>query len=170
MGLSRSATARDAISEKVTVSARSRKIWPAMPSTNTMGKNTATVVRVEATTALDTSRVPRSAASLIPSPSTRQRKMLSSTTMELSTSMPMPRASPPSDMMLSVMPPMNIGTKVATTEIGMATPMISVVRSSWRKRNSTINASRPPVIAVDCTSRIEALMNRDWSLISTGLT
>ena len=39
---------REARSEKTTVRERSRKTWPAMPSTKTMGRKTATVVRVDA--------------------------------------------------------------------------------------------------------------------------
>ena len=45
-----------------TVSAWSRNNWPAMPSTNTSGRNTAIVVSVDATTAMLTSRVPTIAA------------------------------------------------------------------------------------------------------------
>ncbi len=46
--------------------------------------------------------------------------MFSRTTIELSTSMPMPSASPPKVMMLSVNPPKYIRPKVAMTETGIA--------------------------------------------------
>ena len=60
--------------------------------------------------------------------------MLSSTTMELSTSMPMPSASPPSDMMLSDTPPRNMRKKLATTDMGIASPTTRVLRSRRMNR------------------------------------
>ena len=66
---------------------------PAMPSTKMMGRNTATVVRVEAATAPPTSVVPATAAAVRSRPSVRLRWMDSRTTMALSTSMPAPSAS-----------------------------------------------------------------------------
>ena len=53
-----------------------------MPSTNTSGKNTATLVSVDAVTAIATAAVPLLAASAAPSPASRRLKMLSSTTIE----------------------------------------------------------------------------------------
>ena len=58
-----------------TVSAWSRNSWPAMPCTNTSGRNTAIVVSVEATTAMLTSRVPAIAASRMPRPRSRALAM-----------------------------------------------------------------------------------------------
>ena len=57
-----SATARLASSENVMVSARSVNSCFVMPSTNTMGKNTHTVVRVEAVMAPSTCPAPATAA------------------------------------------------------------------------------------------------------------
>ena len=105
-----------------------------MPLTNTTGMNTHRVVRVAATTALPTSAPPVRAAVTRAAPATRWRSMLSSTTMELSTSMPMPSASPPSDMMLRDTPPRNMRKKLAITEMGMASPTTSVLRSRRRNR------------------------------------
>ncbi len=62
IGTTISATAKLARSEKLTVSASSLNIIPARPPTKAMGKNTATVVRVEAVMAMATSSVPRRAA------------------------------------------------------------------------------------------------------------
>ncbi|MBK7703729.1 MAG: hypothetical protein IPI34_13020 [bacterium] len=166
MGVKVSATTSEISSEKVTVSAWSRKIWPATPTTTkTMGTNTATVVRVEATTAPLTSAAPRAAAAAGASPgsSSRLRWMASSTTIELSTSMPTPSASPPSDITLSDTPRPYIRMKVATIEMGIATPMISVLRSSRRKTYSTSTASRPPSRALLRTSPTALAMNTDWS-------
>ena len=63
MGTSVSATTRDASSEKETVSAISLKTSAAIPSTNTTGTKTATVVSVDATTAMEISSLPSRAAS-----------------------------------------------------------------------------------------------------------
>ena len=163
MGMNVSATASEASRAKVTVRAWSVKIWPATPSMNTMGKNTAMVVRVEAVTAMPTSDAPRRADSTMESPSSRHRNMLSSTTMALSTSMPMPRASPPSDMMLSVVSLKNIRMKVISTDTGMATPTIKVLLRLRRNRKRTRIASRPPHWAVLITSSMAFSMKRDWS-------
>ncbi len=65
MGTTVRATTREASREKVTVKARSRNSSRASPRMNsTRGRNTATVVRVEAMTALPISSVPCRAASL----------------------------------------------------------------------------------------------------------
>ena len=96
--------ASDARIENDTVSAWSLNNWPPTPSTNTIGRNTATVVSVEATTAPCTSLVPSTAAWYRPFPVSRWRAITSSTTIESSTSMPMPSARPPSDMMFSDRP------------------------------------------------------------------
>ena len=70
--------------------------------------------------------------------------MFSSTTMALSTSMPTPRASPPSVIMFSVKPPKYISAKVAMIEIGMAVAMMAVLRRLRRKNSSTSMANTPP--------------------------
>ena len=98
-----------------------------------MGKNTATVVKVDAVTALATSDAPVRAALYRSFPSSRCRWIDSSTTMELSTSIPIPRASPPSEMMLRVISKENMRKKVMITEMGMASPMMMVLRRFFRK-------------------------------------
>ena len=65
-----------------------------------MGKNTATVVRVDAVTAPATSAAPSTAPRIGSPVSFCLRKIDSSTTMLESTNRPIPRASPPNDMML----------------------------------------------------------------------
>ena len=105
-----------------------------MPEMNTIGKNTATEVSVAAVTAVETSRVPICAASTREWPCSRLRTIASSTTTALSTSMPTASASPPSDMMLSDRSDMYISMNVPTTDTGIATLVISVVRASRRNR------------------------------------
>jgi hypothetical protein len=113
-----------------------------MPRTKIRGRNTTTVVRVLATIAEATSSVP-STAPLTASPwrlPSRSRWMFSSTTIELSTSMPTPRARPPSDTRFSVKPPKYTSMKVATMEIGMAAAMTTVLRMLRRNTSSTRTA------------------------------
>ena len=118
---------------------------------------------VEATTGIATSLVPRTIDRTGSSPSSRQRNTLSSTTIALSTRLPTPSASPPSEMMLSVIPERCIGANVARIEIGIVRPMISVWGRFRRNRYSTITAITPPWIALSRTSSIEFLMKTDWS-------
>ena len=58
--------------------------------------------------------------------------------------MPMPIASPPSDMMLSDTSRMFSGANVTRIEIGMLTAMMAVVRRSRKKSSRTMMASIPP--------------------------
>ncbi|MPM79416.1 hypothetical protein SDC9_126449 [bioreactor metagenome] len=66
-------TRREAKSDMATVRASSLKIFAVMPSIKTMGRKTATVVKVEAVTAMATSSAPFRAASAGGSPSRRIR-------------------------------------------------------------------------------------------------
>ena len=134
MGMKNTATASEASSEITTARPRSPNASPATPSTKTIGKKTAIEVSVEATTAPRTSSVPRMAAATRPSPSSRQRKIDSRTTIEESTSMPMPSARPPSDMTLSEMPSMLRGAKVMNREAGIDTATMAVERKLRRNR------------------------------------
>ncbi len=149
--------------EMDTVSAWSRKSCPATPSTKTIGKKTATVVNVEATTGAATSTVPEIAASRAPAPWPRRRWIASSTTIESSSSIPTPSASPPSDMMFSESPICCITKKVPITETGIASATTAVAPRSRRKSPITRIASRPPCQAFATTSEIASSMNRDWS-------
>ena len=108
--------------------------WPATPSTKTIGTKTQMVVSVLATTARATSVAPVLAASTSDSPSSLRRWIDSSTTIELSTSRPIPSVRPPSDMMLSEIPEMYIRKKVEITDTGIAIPIIMVVFQLLRKR------------------------------------
>ena len=73
--------------------------------------------------------------------------MLSSTTIEPSTSMPIPSAMPAREMTFRVKPLKYIRAIVASTEIGMAAATIRVARMSRRKKKSTRIASAAPNIA-----------------------
>ena len=72
------------------------------------------------------------------------RKMFSETTTAQSSSMPTPKARPPSDMMLRVMSLKYIRLNVPMTEIGMTVSMMSGVFHSWRKSRRIKKASIAP--------------------------
>jgi hypothetical protein len=114
-------TPSEMICDATTVMAWSPKICPAMPCTNTIGTNTDTVVSVEAVMAAATSPVPRMVAVRKSSPFVRRRAIDSRTTIELSSNIPTPSASPPSDMMFIDTSPRNIGANVTTTDTGIVT-------------------------------------------------
>ena len=46
------------------------------------------------------------------------------------------------------------GAKVTSSEMGMLTPMMSVLLTLFRKRNNTSTAKRPPTMAVLRTSEM----------------
>ena len=163
-GIKKRAMANEMSNDATTVKAWSPKVCPAMPSMKIIGAKTAMVVRVEATTALPTSLTPRIAACCGSSPSSRQRVIDSSTTIALSTNMPIPRASPPSDMMLRDTPALYMAPKVAIIEIGTAMPMTNVVAKRRRNKKHTKIEKIPPNIAADFTSVIADSMKTDWSL------
>ena len=110
----------------------------------TIGRKTIIVVRVEAVIAPLTSLVPLIAASITLSPSSRFLKILSTTTMALSTSIPAPNANPPSVITFKVRPLKYMRLNVAIIDMGMAMLIISVEPILRKKRNRTIIANRAP--------------------------
>ena len=151
VGIRLSETTSEAARDRQTVSARSWNSCPATPVTNTIGRKTQIVVSVAAVTAPVTSLAPRAAACARELPRRRCRSMASSTTIELSTSMPTPRARPPRDMMLKETPASARGRKDAMTEVGIETAMITVAPRSRRKKYSTSTARMPPRSAAEST-------------------
>ena len=115
-----------------------------MPLIKTSGKKTTIVVSVLAMMAFVTSSVPLTAACSNKSPDSRIRKTFSSTTIALSTSIPIPRANPPSVMILRVRLPKYNKAKVAIIETGIAVAITMVLRRLRRNKSSTITASIPP--------------------------
>ena len=171
MGTSVTAMKRADNRANVTVSARSRNIRAASPCVKTMGTNTAIVVNVEAVIAMPTSLAPFFAAVIRSSPfSCMCRNMFSSTTMELSTTMPTASASPPSEIIFIVMPVANIGRNAARSDIGMARPMITTGLTRRRNRYSTTTASSAPHIRSFLTWPIARLMKSAESNSATIFT
>ncbi len=141
----------------------SRKISDASPLTSRKGRTAARLVVVDAVTALATSPAPACAASSGSAiPSSRLRKMFSSITIELSIRSPTPSASPPNDMMLSVSLPKPISTNVARIASGMASPMMTVLRTDWRKSSTTPIARMAPRSAASRTASSESRTNVAW--------
>ena len=97
-----SETNSDASRAIVTVMAKGRNSSPVSPPTSAIGKNTATVVIVEAVTAVATSRTAVRMAGSFSSPRPMCLLMFSITTMESSTTRPIAMVSAASVMMLSV--------------------------------------------------------------------
>ena len=115
-----------------------------MPLVKTIGKNTLIVVRVEATMAPATCFVPCTAARGAARPRARRRTTFSSTTMELSTSMPIPRARPERVIMFRLSPVKYISTRAKSTLRGMLIATTSVGFTSRRKSARITTASSAP--------------------------
>ena len=97
-----------------------------------MGRNTQTVVSVEARIAPATSPAPLIAASFAEHPSLRILKIFSITTMELSTSIPTPSARPDSEITFSVTPLKYMHTIAVIKLTGMEQATTAVGRQSFR--------------------------------------
>ena len=97
-----SETNSDARSAIVTVRAKGRNNSPVSPPTSAIGRNTATVVIVEAVTAVATSRTAERMAGSFSSPRPMCRLMFSITTMESSMTRPIAIVSAANVMTLSV--------------------------------------------------------------------
>jgi len=125
---------------------------------NTMGVNTSTVVNVDARTAGQTCWAPSTAARMRSTPLRRSCSMLSSTTMALSSVMPMAKATPAKEMTLMLRPVASRPMKAAMVQSGMPMTPISVARDERRKPNMIAAASTAPMarlrqtVAMDCST------------------
>jgi len=146
MGMTDTDTNSDRLTAQVTAMAMSLKSCPASSWMKTTGRNTATVVRVEASTAPQTSLVPSYAARTGPLPSCfRCRSMFSRTTMALSTSMPTAKEMPARETTFRLRPKSFMKMKVPMMEMGMDTATMTVDEKLRRKSSSTMTASAPPM-------------------------
>ena len=130
--------------------------WPASSSINRIGKNTRMVVVVDASTAGQTSRTPLRADSKRSSPKRRCRSMFSSTTMLLSTVMPMAKAIPAREITLMVRPVISSPINAAMAHSGMPTTPANVARPDLRNRNITRVAKAAPIPRLVQTLATEA--------------
>ncbi len=104
------------------------------------------------------------------SPIERCRLMFSSTTMESSTSTPMPSDRPSRLSVLSVKPNIYIGPNVAIMETGMAMATMIVPRGLCRKMKTTRTAIRAPIIREATTSLTLSWTCSDWSVVIVKVT
>src|SRR5262245_23692223 len=104
-GTTEHATKYDATSDSTTASASAENRNRLTPYRNVTGKNTTELVSVAASTAIDTSSPPFSAASAGGSPISRWRKMFSSTITALSIKREKTSASPARIIVLIELPP-----------------------------------------------------------------
>ena len=100
---------------------------PDIPETRVRGRNTASIVNVEATMEIPTSSVPWIAACLGFSPLSKCVVMFSNATMASSTTIPIAMERADIDMIFNVLPVANRYTRDASNEIGMVRTMMSVV-------------------------------------------
>ena len=89
--------------------------------------------------------------------------MFSSTTTELSTSMPMASDRPPSDMMFTDTPVKYMSSSASSTENGMETATSTVGFQSRRNSASTTTASRPPRSSEFTMEEMNMSMSLPWS-------
>ncbi len=139
-----------------------------MPPTKTTGKKTASVVSVEALIAVATSDAPFTAASLGGVPPWTCRTMFSRTTIELSTSIPIPSASPLRVIRLRVSPPKYSKAIVASTETGIDSAITTTLPKLSRKANSTATARAAPHSALEETRRSDVSMNSAWFIVTAN--
>ena len=145
------------------------KNLPTMPPMKPMGRNTATIDSVVASTARPISSVPSSAASCALLPICTWRTMFSRTTMASSISRPTHRLSAISVMMLMVKPKTYMKRKVPISAIGSVRPVMTVERQEFRNRKTISTVSAAPSISVRCTLATETRMARELSRIDLDL-
>ena len=118
---------------------------------------------VDATMELATPWAPTSAASLKCSFLSFDRKQFSSTTLELSTIIPMAMTSAPRVMMFNEKPATAMTITVTSREMGMALPTIRLAFQSPKKMNSTIMDRITPMSSVLPTELADCKIMSDAS-------
>ena len=151
-GITVTATTSDKSTATEIATAMSRNSCPTSRFKTRMGMNTVTVVSAETSTAPNTCRAPRYAASKRGMPCSRKRKMFSSTTIAASTTMPTAKAIPAREITFSDRPIAAMATKVPITVTGIDSPMISVARPE-RRNMSRMSAASVPPIQMCCTTK-----------------
>ena len=146
------------------------KNLPMMPPMKPMGKNTATMDSVVASTASPISWVPSMAAWYAFLPICTWRTMFSRTTMASSISRPTHRLSAISVSMLMVKPNRCMNQKVPISAIGSVRPVMTVERQELRNKNTISTVSNAPSIRVRRTLSTETRIWREPSVIATSRT
>ena len=134
LGISVSAPIVDTIMMILVIHPSCLNMRPAIPLIIVRGRNTASIVKVEAITEIPTSCVACTAASFGLAPLSRCVEMFSNTTMASSTTIPMAMESEDMDTMFNVLPVAQRYISEARSEIGIASTMMNVARHLPRKR------------------------------------
>ena len=147
-----------------TVTAKGRNSSPVTPETTATGRNTATVVAVDAVTAPATSltEATMSAGVSAACPVSR-RLMFSSTTIESSTTRPTATVSAARVKMFSENPPTCRPIMATSSDSGMEMAVISVERTDIRNSRITRTANPSPSAPSTVRSWIDCSISGAWS-------
>ncbi len=170
MGSSVKLTNMEIITAATIVMPNSWKNLPMMPPMKPMGRNTATMDSVVASTARPISCVPSSAAACASLPICTWRTMFSRTTMASSISRPTHSDSAISVIMLIEKPNQYMNKKVPISAIGSVSPVITVERQEFRNRKTMSTVSAAPSISVWRTLLTATRMGRALSAIGSSRT
>ena len=143
------------------------KNLPTMPPMKPIGRNTATMLSVVASTARPISCVPSSAAVRASLPICTWRTMFSRTTMASSINRPTHRLIAISVMLLIVKPKMYMNRKVPISAIGSVSPVMTVERQEFRNRKTISTVSSAPSISVRCTLATPTRIGREPSRLTS---
>ena len=145
--------------ETAIVTANCRKNCPVIPLMNAQGTNTAQSTSATAITGPVTSSIALRVASRGSSPCSSHRSTFSTTTMASSTTIPIARTRPNSEMLLSEKPRTLITAKVPMMATGTATSGMIAALQFWRKTITTIPTSTTASRRVRTTSSTDSRMN-----------
>src|SRR3990172_11410413 len=129
----------------------------------TNGKNTATMVKVDAATASPTSAEPKIAASLGRAPLSTWREIFSRITIASSTTIPTAIERDDNEMMLIVLPEKYKYINAPIKETGNVSTIINVARHCLRKSKTTITTKSPPSKTASVRLLTDCMMNSDES-------
>ena len=135
-----------------------------------IGRNTATIDSVVASTARPISLVPSSAAWCALLPMRTWRTMFSRTTIASSISRPTHRLSAIIVMPLIVKPSAYMNRKVPISAIGSVRPVMIVERHEFKNRNTISTVSAAPSNSVRLTFATETRIERELSRLTSTLT
>jgi hypothetical protein len=142
----------------------------ATPVRKNIGTKTIQMQSVATNAGTPISPAPTRIASWSSTPLCRWRSMFSIVTIAWSTRMPTESASPPSVMMLSVWPSAKSARIEASSDSGIVSAMIAVLRQLPRKSSTRSAVSAAAMSASMMTPVTDAFTNTDWSNSSATLT
>ena len=130
---------------------------PASSLIKSIGVNTSTVVRVDASTALQTWRTPARDAANRSRPWRRYLSILSNTTIELSSVIPIAKAMPAREITLILRPAKKRPINAAMVHIGIPTTPTRVAEKDLKNNHMTRLASKAPIVRFLHTFDMDAL-------------